>query len=92
MIVFGVEESRKETEREKSQNDIIDIHKSFGIFKPTNIRSISYSTTEINQQPEINPISVIRLISKSTKAKLQRPIIIELDYVFQAQEMFKTSF
>ena len=35
-------------------------------------------------------MSVIILNSKLTNTKRQRPIIIELDYNYQAQEMLKT--
>ena len=54
------------------------------------IISLSNSTSEINERPEIKSMSVIILNSKSTNTKRQRPIIIELDYNYQAQEKLKT--
>ena len=71
------------------KTNIIEICRILDIFKPTKIRSISNSTNEINEQSEIKPISVIRL--KSTNTKEQQPIVIELDYTYQAQEMLKAS-
>ena len=54
----------KETENEKHQDDRREIRKILDIFKP--IISLSNSSSEINEQPEIKPISVIRLKSKLT--------------------------